>query len=316
MIGVGCRCGSDIIGFTARTMEERIMRKLSMQTLPRSVIKLTVALRSIMLVALEPVDYVSKLINGEKELPPLYLRRYVGPLMSFRTSGAEFTAYLKLIGHLLPNERVLDIGCGCGLMALNLAEYLDTQGKYIGVDIHKGSIRWCQQKISRKHPNFTFAHIDVQNRVYNPNGKWPAEHYIFPFESKSFDIILLKSVFTHMRPDEVDNYLKEISRLLSDKGRCLATFFLLNQEQEELSKHGSSHLNFKFGDENWRYMYKNRPEAGVAYREDYVLELLSKNGLVLGEPIKYGTWSGRSAGLSYQDLLLIHKTEFATQVAE
>jgi len=260
-----------------------------------------------MFLTVEPIDYVSRLINGENELPPLYLRRWVGPLVSFRTSAAEFTAYLKLICHLLPNERILDIGCGCGSMALSLTEYLGTQGKYIGVDIHKASIRWCQRKISRKHPNFIFLHIDVKNRVYNPNGKWPAEHYIFPFESKSFDVILLKSVFTHMRPEEVNNYLKEIGRLLSDEGRCLATFFLLNQEQEKLSKEGASKLNFSFGDETWRYIYKNRPESGVAYREDYVLECLSKNGLVLGEPIKYGTWSGRRDGISYQDMLLIRK---------
>jgi len=184
---------------------------------------------------------------------------------------------------------------------------LDTLGKYIGVDIHKASIRWCQRKISRKHPNFTFVHIDVRNRVYNPNGKWPAERYIFPFESKCFDIILLKSVFTHMRPDEVDNYLEQIRRFLSDKGRCLATFFLLNQEQEKLRNEGLNKLNFNLGDETWRYMYKNRPEAGVAYGEDCILELLFKNDLALGEPIKYGTWSGRCDGMSYQDMLLICK---------
>jgi len=91
-----------------------------MQTLPGSVIKLGLILRSAMLVAVEPVDYVSRLVNRESELPPLYLRLYAGPLVSFKSSGAEFTAYLKLICHLLPNERVLDIGCGCGLVALNL----------------------------------------------------------------------------------------------------------------------------------------------------------------------------------------------------
>jgi len=286
------------------------MKRSSMQMLPRSVIKLGVILRAVALIAAEPIDYVSKLINGENELPPLRLRSYVGPLKSFRSSGVEFTVYLKLMCHLRPNERVLDIGCGCGLMALELIEYLDTTGKYVGIDIHKGSIMWCQRKISRKHQNFTFVHIDVRNRAYNPKGKQLAEHYTSPFEDGAFDVILLKSVFTHMRPDEVDNYLKEICRLLSDKGRCLATFFLLNQEQEKHSEDGSSELSFSFGDETWRYMYKNRPEAAVAYREDYVLKLLSKNGLRLdqGESIRYGTWSGKPTGLSYQDILLICKS--------
>jgi ubiquinone/menaquinone biosynthesis C-methylase UbiE len=207
----------------------------------------------------------------------------------------------------LPQERVLDIGCGCGLIALILSEQRHLTGIYTGVDIHHPSIQWCQEHLSRQYPNFTFKHIDVKNQMYNPHGKYAAEDYTFPLENRSLDVILLKSVFTHMRPQESDNYLKEISRLLSNKGRCLATFFLLNSKQADLAKEGKNSLDFKYGNEQWRYVYESNPESAIAYPEDFVKEMCRKHNLSVKGPIYYGTWTGLNEGLSYQDILILEK---------
>jgi len=250
--------------------------------------------------ALGPLDYVSRLLNGKRDLPPLHLRRYVGPLQSFETSGAEFTNYLRSIAELQPHERILDIGCGCGQMALHLQDYLDENGSYAGVDIHRPSIKWCQKKIASRRRNFEFAHIDVRNFTYNPTGVHPAETYRLPYEDASFDMILLKSVFTHMRPTEVSNYLAEVARLLGANGRCLATFFLLNDKQE------ANTLAFNHGEGVWRYKYEHSPESAVAYEENFIMQLLDQHGLVLRQ-LRYGTWSGRKDGLSYQDIMIIQK---------
>jgi predicted O-methyltransferase YrrM len=83
-------------------------------------------------VALEPLDYVSRVINGKRDLPPLRLRRHVGPLRTFEASAAEFQTYLRLLVGLDRKESILDIGCGCGLMALALKDYLDHDGRYVG----------------------------------------------------------------------------------------------------------------------------------------------------------------------------------------
>lgn len=218
-------------------------------------------------------------------------------------------AYLQLLGKLQPSESVLDIGCGCGLMALHLADYLGAEGRYIGVDIHRPSISWCRSHISAKYPNFTFALMDVRSRAYNPRGRYPAEDYSFEFEERKFDLVVLKSVFTHMRPAEVDNYIGEVSRLLSDDGRCLMTFFLLNGGQAELAGRGLNRLDFKHGEGVWRHVYKNSPESAIAFDEKHVLELLRTHQLELVEPVLYGTWAGRVDGLSYQDMLLVRKRQ-------
>jgi ubiquinone/menaquinone biosynthesis C-methylase UbiE len=205
---------------------------------------------------------------------------------------------------LQTNERVLDVGCGCGQMALHLENYLDKGGSYVGLDIHRRSINWCQKKIASRHRNFHFAHIDVRNLAYNPNGSQPAEAYRFPFDDHSFDLIVLKSVFTHMRPPEVSNYLSEVSRLLKNDGRCLATFFLLNDEQAALGSKGANELAFNFGAGEWRYVHEHSPESAVAYDESFVMQLVEKYGLAVEQRI-YGRWSGREDGLSYQDILII-----------
>jgi ubiquinone/menaquinone biosynthesis C-methylase UbiE len=116
----------------------------------------------------------------------LHLRRHVGPLRTFEASGAEFMSYLRLLLDLQANAQLLDIGCGCGLMALYLKDYLDNNGTYTGVDIHGPSISWCTNHI--KHPNFRFTQIADAK---------------LPFAAQSFDVILLKSVFTHLRPAAV-----------------------------------------------------------------------------------------------------------------
>ena len=273
----------------------------------RNTIRLLRSIRNAGLVALGPVDYAVRALNCKAGLPPLHLRRYVGPLGSFESSGAEFMGYLRSLAELQTNERVLDIGCGCGQMALHLKNYLDENGSYVGVDIHRPSISWCEHNIARRHQNFRFAHIDVRNLAYNPNATQRAEAYRFPFEDRSFDLILLKSVFTHMRPAEISNYLSEVARLLKSEGRCLATFFLLNDEQAALAGRGANDLAFTFGEGEWRYVHEHSPESAVAYDEVFVMQLLDKYGLVVEKKL-YGRWSGRDDGLSYQDILIIsHK---------
>jgi SAM-dependent methyltransferase len=284
--------------------------RIPKQLLPRAAINLLRSFRHYAYLGLLPIDYFYRRLNGKSDFPPLHLRRYVGPLRTFESSGAEFMAYLQLLAGLKPEESLLDVGCGCGLMALFLKDYLDESGHYTGIDIHQPSISWCEQNIAARHRNFRFAHIDVKSFAYNPKGVHRAEDFTLPFEPQTFDVILLKSVFTHMRPLEVEHYLEEVSRLLKSGGRCLMTFFLLNEEQARLAAEGTQELQFNFGEGGWRYVYQHSAESAVAYEESYVRGVLLESGLILQGSLSYGRWSGRRDGLSFQDMLVVGKGEF------
>lgn len=284
------------------------MQREAETSLPEGLVQLYRPLRQLGYRFLGPLDFLARVMNGKRDFPPIHLRRHVGPLSSFEGSGAEFMAYLRLICELRPDERVLDLGCGCGQMALQLKDYLDREaGSYCGMDLHRASIRWCARNIANTQRNFTFQYMDVRSHAYNRRGRLAADDYTFPFDSAEFNFVVAKSVFTHLRPAEVDNYIKEIARVLAKGGRSLMTFFLLNARQKEWQKAGLNKLDFRFGDSTWRYVRQSSPESAVAYDEQYATGLLQKHGLRLKRPIIYGRWPGNPEGLSLQDILLVEK---------
>lgn len=280
------------------------VKRLLLRGMPPATLQRLRSARSAGLHVLDPVDYASRVINNQRRLPPFHLRCEVGDPSIFESSGAEFLAYSKLLCNLRRDERVLDIGSGCGLMALFLEDYLDKTGAYLGIDVQAGAIRWCQSHIGSRSPNFKFMHVDACNQRYNPRGD--TAKLRVPGDDGAFDFIIVKSVFTHLLQPDVEQYLGEICRLLSDGGRCLASWFLLPSTAWQPMR-GLDGLTFGYGDGACRYESERSPETAVAYAEPHVRRLLDQYGLQLREPLYRGTWSGEADGLSTQDLTVIEK---------
>jgi|SRR5579863_3663764 len=273
---------------------------------PRIRVRLYWLSRELLCRAQSPIDYLWRRVNGRAHLPPLYLRERTGagPWGSFEAAAAEFRAYLKLIPKLQPHERVLDIGCGCGAEALWMVDYLNGSGKYAGVDVDRRLIQWCNTHIAAGHPSFRFVHLDVKSSAYNPGGKLSGSNCKFPFEDGSFDVVFAKSLFTHLVPEAADNYLKEIARLLSPAGRCLASFYLLNDAVRQSTLEKPGYPAFNFGSGPWRYAFEQAVESAVAFEDSYLFDLMRNHGLGLKQDVYRGMWSGFEAGLWSQDLVL------------
>jgi SAM-dependent methyltransferase len=226
---------------------------------------------------------------------------------TFRENSREFLRHYIDLCALQPHESVLDVGSGVGRKTIALTEYLNEKGRYEGLEIVKKAVDWCTNAISSRHPNFRFTHIDVYNEFYNPTGKARPVEYVFPFEPETFDLVVLGSVFTHMRPADIAHYFAEIRRVMKGGGRCLITYFLLNAESGRLLEEGRSTLNFvhDFGD----FLSTSRatPEVAVCLSETAVRRLYSDNQLTIAEPIRYGSWCGRPKFLSYQDIVVAYR---------
>ena len=245
--------------------------------------------------------------GGEPLVPPTRLHT-VGD-SDFRATGEEFFGLFRGLVDLRPEDRVLDVGCGIGRIARPLAGYLSASGSYDGFDVAEIAIKWCQRHYGPKCPNFHFEYVNLANGSYNPSGGSRAEAFSFPYAAESFDFVFLTSVFTHMMPAEVERYMQEIARVLAPGGRCLMTFFLLNEQSRELIAQGRGGQRFAHFTPPYAVVDPAAPEDAVAYDEDWVSTRLAAASLRLRDPVRYGSWCGRDVFTSYQDIVIADRQE-------
>ena len=244
--------------------------------------------------------------GGKHTMAPPPSKHFIG-IENYLGIGKEFFSYFKDFGGLKPSDTILDIGCGSGRMAIPITGYL-SEGEYYGFDIIQNQVEWAQKNISVKFPNFHFQHVQVVNPIYNKKGI-DADKFSFPFENDMFDFIYLTSVFTHMLPKDFNNYLCEINRVLRSDGRCIATFFVLNDQSRTLIQSNKSTMNFihEVSSNDCLTNDLSAPEEAIAYDELYIKDSLKENNLEMLLPIKYGSWAGREEYLSFQDILILKK---------
>jgi SAM-dependent methyltransferase len=250
-----------------------------------------------------PFDLFHRL-RGD-ELPPRGLS-FVGR-GDFEAVGREFAGYFRELGGLGPGDRVLDMGCGIGRMAIPLTGYLEN-GSYAGFDVSREMTRWCSRHITPRHPNFEFSWVPVYNGKYNPFGTVSGSEFRFPFESSTFDFAFATSLFTHLAPDDVRHYLAEAARVMKPGARCLFTFFILTPEAESEVSSGRAALPFVHAvDGGARVIDPRRPEEAIAYPVADVRSMLSKAGLEVREPLHPGLWANAPGGLTLQDIVVARK---------
>jgi SAM-dependent methyltransferase len=255
------------------------------------------------------LDRVEPLMYRKALLPPFSMRRFIGEARwdvggsDFRNNGRHFAEKLHDAG-LDACSRVLDIGSGCGRLAIPLTELLSAQGSYTGLELSPPLVQWCSEHLTPRYPNFRFVQCDLKNPLYNPAGAGDARTYTFPFQDGAFDLIVATSVFTHLLPEIALRYLHECARVLASGGRLFATFYFIDQTVQ--SRESSLRFEHAFG-ENARVDDLARPEAGIGFRLEWVLQQADKANLRLDPPVRFGTWSGRKDGYSGQDVLILHK---------
>lgn len=162
-------------------------------------------------------------------LPPLELRRWVGPSEPADYDNPTGKPLLEPFGvPLEAYESVFDFGCGCGRQARQMLQQTPRPRRYVGIDVHRGLIEWCQQNLTPVDRGFTFIHHDVYSPWYAPgNSLRLAEK--FPVEDGAFSLVVANSVFTHLMNAQAEYYLSELSRILSPRGVAYTSWLFFDR---------------------------------------------------------------------------------------
>jgi len=170
----------------------------------------------------------------------------------------------------LERRHVFDFGSGCGRIARQLMQQREPVASYVGVDIHRGMVRWCQKNFSPVDGRFRFLHHDISHPTFNPGRRKP-DVAPLPGATASVDTAFAVSVFTHIIEANVKHCLREMSRILMEGGSLLSTWFFFDRS------------NFPMLQTSQHALYINTVDVtnAVLYDPDWVRSAAREVGLTI-----------------------------------
>ena len=118
----------------------------------------------------------------------------------------EYDSHIVSLLKLDPSKRVLDLGCGTGVLTRMIADQLNAEagGISLGIDAAAKMIN-----VARKKRESETCHFEV------------AAAEVLPFENSSFDAVVSSLFFHHVPLDLKEKSLSEAFRVLRPKGRLI-----------------------------------------------------------------------------------------------
>ena len=135
---------------------------------------------------------------------------------SFRGKWRELRLRTTTLAGLQPGDAVLDVGCGTGTLALEVARLVGRAGRVAGVDPGTEQIAHARSKAARRN-----VPIDFQIGVIEQ----------LPFPDQTFDVVLSTLMMHHLPAPLKRQGLAEIARVLKPGGRLVIADFKHKKER-------------------------------------------------------------------------------------
>ena len=128
----------------------------------------------------------------------------------FRGQVRELRQRTATLARIQPGEQVLDVGCGTGTLAMDVARRVGRAGRVAGVDPGTEQIARARSKAARSHVPIEFQ-IGVIEQL--------------PFPDQTFDVVLSTLMMHHLPTPLKRQGLAEIARVLKPGGRLVIADF-------------------------------------------------------------------------------------------
>jgi ubiquinone/menaquinone biosynthesis C-methylase UbiE len=145
------------------------------------------------------------------------LREWYHDTFSFHGKLRELRQRTANLARIQYGDAVLDVGCGTGTLALEVARRVGQAGRIAGVDPGAEQIGRARAKAARRN-----APIEFQIGVIEQ----------LPFPDATFDVVLSTLMMHHLQAPLKRQGLAEIARVLKTGGRLVIADFTRKQERE------------------------------------------------------------------------------------
>ena len=137
--------------------------------------------------------------------------------LSFRGKFRELRQRTINLARIQPGEQVLDVGCGTGTLALEVARRVGRAGRVAGIDPGPQQIARACAKAARSNVPIEFQ-VGVIEQL--------------PFADQTFDVVLSTLMMHHLPAPLKRQGLAEIARVLRPGGRLVIADFKPKKERQ------------------------------------------------------------------------------------
>ena len=134
----------------------------------------------------------------------------------FRGKLRELRQRTAGLAHIQPGEIVLDVGCGTGTLAVEVARRVGAKGRVIGIDPGENQIARARSKTSRLQLPIEFQVGVIES---------------LDFPDQTFDVVLSTIMMHHLSDTLKRQGLTEIIRVLKPGGRLVIADFKRPEER-------------------------------------------------------------------------------------